>query len=135
MAKDKEGAENTVRVERMYAALWRPRLWLGCPVIPLAVFGGSALLVTPIAVHTGNLWWMLAGLVYLTAVIGLLRKLAEFDPHVFPVFFRFANIVGFFRSLGITHPIIQAWFPSYDRHFPARSSVYAYRREPRRHQR
>jgi hypothetical protein len=135
MAKDKADAENTPRVERLYGALWRPRLWLGCPIIPLGLLGGSALLCTPIAFHTGNLWWMLAGLVYLTAIIALLRKLAEYDPHIFPVFFRFVNVVGLCRMLHIDHPIIRDWFPSYDRHFPAHSSVYAPRSAPRRHQR
>jgi type IV secretory pathway TrbD component len=135
MAKEKADAENTVRVERIFGALWRPRLWLGCPVAPLGLLGGSALLCTPVAFHTGNLWWMLAGLVYLTAVIALLRKLTEYDPSVFPVFFRFVNVVGLCRMLHINHPIVRDWFPSYDRHFPARSSVFAPHPDPRRHQR
>ena len=136
MAKKEEAdRENTVRVERIYGALWRARLWLGCERIPLVIAGGSALFCVPIAFHTNNLWWMLAGLVYLTVVISLLRKLGEHDPHFFAVFLRFINVVGICRSLHIYHPIIRDWFPSYDRHFPAQSSVFAPRPDPRRHQR
>jgi type IV secretory pathway VirB3-like protein len=126
MAKEAD-AENTPRVERLYGALWRPRLWLGCPIIPLGIFGGSAFVVcVPITAHTGNLLWMLAGLFYLVFVIAVLRKLAEYDPHIFPVFFRFANI---------DLPFIRDWLPRYDRHFPARSSAFPYEPPARRHQR
>jgi type IV secretory pathway TrbD component len=124
--KEKAGREHSARVERIYAALWRPRLWLDCERIPLVIGGGSALFCVPIAFHTNNLWWMLAGIVYLAAVIGFLKKLAEYDPHFFAVFFRYINL---------DLPFVRDWLPRYDRHFPARSSVYASRPDARRHQR
>jgi len=113
--KEKSDKENTARVERIYAALWRARLWLGCNIIPLGILGGSAILSVPIAFHTGNLWWMLAGIVYLGAVIGILRWLAHYDPDFFIVFWRYVR--------------------KYDRHFPAVGSVGYPLPEPRRHQR
>ena len=133
--KEKADRENSARLERIYGALWRPRLWLDCERIPLIIGGGSVLFCVPIAFHTNNLWWMLAGIVYLASIIAALKKLAEYDPNFFAVFFRFLNVVGFCRALHIDFPIIRDWFPSYDRHFPAQSSVYAPRPDPRRHQR
>jgi hypothetical protein len=69
---------------------------------------------------------MLAGIVYLAAVIGLLKKLAEYDPHCFTVFFRYINL---------DLPLVRDWLPRYNRHCPARSSVFARRLDPGRHQR
>jgi type IV secretory pathway TrbD component len=113
--KDKGDKEQTVRRERIYAALWRPRLWLGCNIIPLAIFGGSAVFSVPIAFNTGNLWWMVVGIVYLSAVIAILRWLARYDPDFFVVFWRYLR--------------------TYDRHFPAVGSVGSPLPVPRRHQR
>jgi type IV secretory pathway TrbD component len=126
LAKAKADTENAPRRERIYSALWRVRLWLGCPIIPLAILGGASLFCVPLALHTGNLWWMLAGIAYLSIVIGVLRMLAKRDPDFFVVYWRFANL---------DFPFVRNWTPRYDRHFPAVGSVGSPLRAPRRHQR
>ena len=106
--------EHTVRREPIYASLWRVRLWLGCPIIPLGVGGALCLFTVPIGLQTRNLWWMGVGIIALTAIIFALRKLAKIDPKFFQVAPRYRR---------------------YAKHFPAVGSVGSSYPMARRHQR
>jgi type IV secretory pathway TrbD component len=107
-------AEHTARVEPIYPALWRVRLWLGCPIVPLGLGGALCLFTVPIGLQTRNLWWMAVGVVALIAVVFALRKLAKIDPMFFHVAARYRR---------------------YAKHFPAVGSVGAPYPMARRHQR
>jgi type IV secretory pathway TrbD component len=99
--------EHTVRREPIYASLWRIRLWLGCPIVPLAIGGALCLFTVPIGLQTRNLWWMGVGIVAMSAIIFALRKLAKIDPKFFavaPRYLRYAKNFSAIGSVGSPYP-------------------------------
>jgi type IV secretory pathway TrbD component len=92
--------EHAARVEPIYPALWRVRLWLGCPIIPLALGGAVCTLSVPVGLQTRNLWWLAVGIIALAALIFGLRKLAQIDPQFFAVAARYRRYAKHFPAIG-----------------------------------
>ena len=110
--------ETTPRVESIYDALHRPRLWFGCHQLPLAIAATPTVLCTIPMVILHNLGWLVVGIAWLSLSVAGLRALARFDPD-------FWAVVGPFGSR----------YRKYNRIFSALASANEPYAAPRRHQR
>lgn len=93
--------DDAVVEEPIYAALWRPRLFLGCNIVPLAIVSIIAVLLIPVSISTGpNMWWMGLALAIMVIAIPILRYVARVDPYLWTVFWRHRRYAHHYAAVG-----------------------------------
>jgi type IV secretory pathway TrbD component len=93
--------DDTVVEEPIFAALWRPRLFLGCNIVPLASVSILAVLLLPVSLMTGpNLWWFGVAIAIMVIAIPVLQCAARKDPYLWTVFWRYVRYDHHYAAVG-----------------------------------
>ena len=93
--------DDTVVEEPIFAALWRPRLFLGCNIVPLAIVSMIAVLLIPVALLTGpNMWWFGLAIAIMVGAVPLLQFAARKDPYLWTVFWRHRHYAHHYAAVG-----------------------------------
>jgi hypothetical protein len=101
--------DDAVVEEPIYAALWRPRLYLGCNIVPLALMTAVSVLLVPVAVMTGpNYWWFGLSVALMGIGIPTLQFIARIEPYPWTVFRRYWHYAHHYAAVGAVYAKLPA---------------------------